>query len=174
MSLLSRLFGAGPTGREVPSSVREIATKLDGLPPERAQFLAAFAYVLARVAHADMQVDELEIAAMEQSIATLSELEPNEAALVVEIALSKADDLGGTDDYRVTREFRKLSLRAERVRLMRCLFAVAAADDSIGSAESSEIQAIGEELGFVRSEVNSLRLEWRDKLAELRKLPIEN
>jgi uncharacterized tellurite resistance protein B-like protein len=174
MSLLSRIFGASATGREVPSSVREIATKLDGIPPERAHFLAAFAYVLARVAHADMEVDEAEITAMEQGIATLSELEPDEAPLVVEIALSKADELGGTDNYRVTREFRKLSERAERVRLMRCLFAVAAADDSIGSAESSEIQAIGEELGFVRSEVNSLRLEWRDKLAELRRLPIEN
>jgi uncharacterized tellurite resistance protein B-like protein len=174
MSLLSRIFGAGATGREVPSSVREIATRLDGIPPERAHFLAAFAYVLARVAHADMQVDEVEIAAMEQGIATLSELDPDEAPLVIEIALSKAEELGGTDNYRVTREFRKLSERAERVRLMRCLFAVAAADDSIGSAESSEIQAIGEELGFVRSEVNSLRLEWRDKLAELRRLEIEN
>ena len=44
---------------------------------------------------------------------------------------------------------------------------VAAADDSITTAESSELHKIGEELGFMRSEVNALRLEWRDKLSEL-------
>ena len=56
---------------------------------------------------------------------------------------------------------------------MRCLLAVAAADDSITSPETREITSIGEELGFRRSEINALRLEWRDKLAELKKLRIE-
>jgi hypothetical protein len=56
---------------------------------------------------------------------------------------------------------------------MRCLFAIAAADGSIGAAEAQEIQGVGEELGFMRTEVNGLRFEWRDKLAELQKLPRE-
>ncbi|MFP6606432.1 MAG: hypothetical protein VCC19_07650, partial [Myxococcota bacterium] len=60
--------------------------------------------------------------------------------------------------------------KAERVRLMRCVLAVAAADDSITSIESREVLAIGEELGFTRPEINGLRLEYRDKLSELQKL----
>lgn len=174
MSLLSRFLGLKDTSdREEPSSMRTIVAQLDGLPPERAQFLAAFAYVLARVAQADMQVDELEVTAMERSIAALSGLSDEEAALVTELAIAQAGAQGETDDYLVTREFRKLSQRGDRLRLMRCLYAVAAADDSIVSAESREIRAIGEELGFMRSEVNGLRLEWRDKLAELQKLPLK-
>ena len=173
MSLLSRFLGLKDTSdREEPASMRTIAARLDGLPPERARFLSAFAYVLARVAQADMHVDPLEVTAMEGSVAALSGLSDEEAALVTELAIAQAGALGETDDYLVTREFRKLSQRGDRLRLMRCLYAVAAADDSIGSAESREIRVIGEQLGFMRSEVNGLRLEWRDKLAELRKLPL--
>jgi uncharacterized tellurite resistance protein B-like protein len=175
MSLLSRLLGRSDAAtRSEPASVRAIAARLDGLPPERARFLSAFAYVLARVARADRKVDPLEVTAMERAVAALSGFDDAEASLVIELALTQSKELGGTDNYLVTREFRKLSQRDDRLRLMRCLFATAAADDSIGSEESQEIQAIGEELGFVRAEVNGLRLEWRDKLTELRKLPSEN
>jgi uncharacterized tellurite resistance protein B-like protein len=175
MSLLSRLLGRSDSAaRSEPASVRAIAERLDGLPPERARFLSAFAYVLARVAHADRKVDPLEVTEMERGVAALSGFDDAEASLVIELALTQSEELGGTDNYLVTREFRKLSQRDDRLRLLRCLFATAAADDSIGSEESQEIQAIGEELGFTRAEVNGLRLEWRDKLSELQKLPSEN
>jgi tellurite resistance protein len=46
------------------------------------------------------------------------------------------------------------------------LYAVAAADGTIDTTESAEIVSIGEELGFTRLEANSLRTQYRDKLAE--------
>ena len=71
MSLFSRLLGLSGSRdeREEPESVRLIARELDGLPDERARFLAAYAYLLARVAHADMSVD----ASTEALKTTLSE-----------------------------------------------------------------------------------------------------
>jgi len=39
-------------------------------------------------------------------------------------------------------------------------------DGTISGAETSEIRAIAEELGFTRAEANSLRSSYRDKLAE--------
>jgi len=174
MSLLSRLLGpSDDNDRDAPVSLRAITARLEGLPPQRAHFLAAYAYLLARVAKADLHVDEVEVAAMERRVASLSDLAEEEASLVTRLALAQASEQGGTDNYLVTREFRKLSDRNDRLRLIRCLFAVAAADDSIEAAESREIYAIGEELGLVRSEVNGLRFEWRDKLAELQELPQE-
>ena len=159
--------------RDPTSSVQLIAAQLAGFEQGRARFLAAFAYILARVAHADMRIERAEIEEMEHSVRGLAELPEREAAVVVELAISRADEVGGTDDYLVTREFRKLTDRATRARLMRALLAVAAADDSIGSEESREIRSIGEELGFTRPEINGLRLEWRDKLAEFSKLENE-
>lgn len=169
MSLLSRFFGGpGPSG-QVPQAIQRIVTELESLDEDRARFLAAFAYVLARVAHADMQVDATEVAEMEQALVRVADLSESDARLVVQIAVHQAVDLGGSEDYLVTREFRKTTEKAERVQLMRALFAVAAADDTITSAESAEAAKIGEELGLTRPEINALRLEHRDKLAELRK-----
>ncbi len=174
MSLLSRFLGIGrDLGSDEPESLQRIGAELEGLEPERARYLAAFAYVLARVAHADLRVDASEVAAMEHTLAGLANLSEDEARLAVKIAIDRAVAVGGTDNYLVTREFRRMTEKPDRVRLMRCLLAVAAADDSITSAESAEIAAIGEELGFARSEINSLRLEYRDKLAELTKLKSE-
>ncbi len=173
MSLL-RFIGlsssAEANARGDTETVRRIAASLDALPPERARFLAAFAYVLARVAAADLRVDEAETVKMQEVAASLGELPESAAALVVEIAKSQARLLGGTENYVVTREFAKISTRDQRVNLVRCLFAVGAADGTISSPESAEIAAIAEELGFSRAEANGLRAEWRDRLSELQGL----
>jgi uncharacterized tellurite resistance protein B-like protein len=157
MSLL-RFLGVGGPDRESreaeTDTVRRIAGQLERLDAAQAKYLAAFAYVLARVAHADLDVDETEVAAMERSVAGLAEL-------------SQARLLGGTENYVVTREFHRVSSKPQRASLLECLFAVAAADGSISGSESSEIAAIGEELGFTRAEVNSLRSRYREHLAEL-------
>jgi uncharacterized tellurite resistance protein B-like protein len=173
MSLL-RFLGLGsatpraPDGPGDTASVRRIAAKLERLDPSRARHLAAFAYVLARVAAADLRIDDLESAEMESIVAAGGGLDADAAALVVEIAKSQARLLGGTENYVVTREFRRISSREDRLDLMRCLYAVAAADGTIAAAESSEIAAIGDELGFTRPELNALRAAHRDKLSELR------
>ncbi len=174
MSLLSRFFGGADAQSDVPESMQRIVVELEGFEEGHARFLAAFAYVLARVAHADMEVDATEVAEMERTLGHVTDLPEGEARLVVQLAVHQAVDIGASDDYLVTREFRKMTGKAERVRLMRCVLAVAAADDSITSVESREVAAIGEELGFTRSEINGLRLEYRDKLAELKKLDSES
>ena len=148
------------------ATVRRIAEKLERLEPEKAKFVAAFAYVLARIANADLEIDESETLEMQRCLRALSSLSESEAALAVEIAKSQSRLLGGTENYVVTREFRSISSRQQRGAMLQCLYAVAAADGTITTDESSEIVAIAEELGFTRMEANSLRSQYRDKLAE--------
>jgi uncharacterized tellurite resistance protein B-like protein len=171
VSLFARLFGKGESqaGGET-ETVRRIAARLERLAPERARHLAAFAYVLARVANADLRITETETEQMHALVREHAGLSDEEAALAVEIAKSQARLLGGTENYVVTREFRELSTREERVRLLECLYAVAAADGTIDGAESTEIAKIAEELGFLREEANALRAPWRDKLSALQGL----
>ena len=157
--------GSPESGRET-ATVRKIAARLERLDPEMARYLAAFAYVLARIAHADLSIDPEETAAMQEIVAKLADLAPEEAALAVEIAKSQARLLGGTENYVVTRQFRQISTREQRAKLLECLYAVAAADGSITGPESNEIVAIAEELGFTRPEANALRSAYREKLSE--------
>jgi uncharacterized tellurite resistance protein B-like protein len=169
MSLL-RFLGLGQTPETSATgdtaTVRRIAAELERLEPAKAKYLAAFAYVLARVAQADLEIDDAETVEMELSVRRLASLSKAEAALAVEIAKSQARLLGGTENYRVTREFRRISSREQRGELLQCLYAVAAADGTISNVESAEIGAIADELGFTRAEANALRSRYRDQLAE--------
>ena len=163
--------GLGKQARERgdTASVRRIAAQLERLEPETAKRLASFAYVLARVANADLKIDAAETAEMERSVRSLASLSESEAALAVQIAKTQTHVLGDTENYLVTREFRRISTREQRVQLLQCLYAVAAADGTISGDERAEISAIAEELGFTRDEANALRGEYRGKLSELRR-----
>jgi uncharacterized tellurite resistance protein B-like protein len=150
-------------------TIREISARLERLPPETARFLAGFAYVLARAANADLEIVDDELTSMRQIVRELAALSESEAELVVEIAKSHARLLGGTENYVVTREFRKHSTREQRGQLLACLYSVAVSDGIISGPESAEIAAIAEELGFTRAEGNALRARYRDQLSELQK-----
>jgi uncharacterized tellurite resistance protein B-like protein len=150
-------------------TVRRIAARLEGLAPEQRTFVAAFAYVLARVANADLKIEEVEARTMERVVSETSGLAAAESALVVEIAKSQARLAGGTEDYVVTREFRRVSTPEQRLALLDCLYAVAAADESVTTLESTEISKVADELGVTPLEVVSIRTRYRDKLAVLRK-----
>jgi len=171
MRALYRLLGIekdAPDDARDTATVRRIAAELDALPLPEARFLAAFAYVLARVARADLDVSKSETEQMIRLVRECSTLSEAQALLVVQMAKTQAIALGGTENYLVTRQFRDLSNRAQRVDLLRCLFAVAAADQSVSHVENTEITAIGIELGFGGEEIASIRAAYRDQLSVLK------
>jgi len=171
MSRLLRFLGLDAKGNNGDGSgVTAIAAELDALEPERARFFAAFACVLARVAGADLRIEPAEVEAMEGTLVNVAEIPSEEAALVVRIASAHMEKLGGSDNFLVTREFRALSDREQRIRLLHCLFAVAAADDIITGDESNEIMNIATELGLSHSEAIGVRTRFKDKLGEFRRL----
>ena len=151
--------------------MRRIAAELDALPPAEARFLAAFAFVLARVARADLEISGEETEQMLKLVREYSTLSEAQALLVVQMAKTQATALGGTENYLVTRQFKDMSNRAQRVDLLRCLFAVAAADQNISVVENTEITQIGEELGFSSTEIASVRAAYRDQLSVLKDMP---
>jgi uncharacterized tellurite resistance protein B-like protein len=170
MRSLARLLGlpAPPEESRDTETVRRIARELERLPPDEARRLAAFAYVLARVANTESGVSAAEVAAMERIVSEHGELSEPQAALVVQIAKARAIGFGGTEDYVVTRQFRELSTREQRIALLRCLFAVAGADESISDAENVHVGMIAHELGLTATELAALRGEVRSRLAVLK------
>ena len=148
-------------------SVRRIAEQLQALPIEQRRYMAGFAYVLARVAHADLEVSDVELGFMERAVVDVGHLSEAQAVLVVEMARNMNELYGATDDYVVTREFANLATPAQREDLLRTAFAVGAADHSITAPEVAELNEVGKELGFRADEVDALRDEFRDELAAI-------
>ncbi len=144
-------------------TVRRIVAELETLDPQRARFLAAFAYVLSRVAGADLHISELETAKMLDLIKRVGQLPEAQAILVVEIAKTQNRLFGGTEDFLVTREFARIASDRERRDLLDCLFAVSAADARISAEEEAQISQIAKELGFSHDEFVRIRLEHSGK-----------
>ena len=147
--------------------LRETLDALDHLEPDRARFLAAFAYLLGRVAHADQHVSAEETQAMDGLVRDQGALTQEQAMVVVQLAKTSNLLFGGSANYLVARQFAELATYDERLALMRCLFAVAATDDAISMTEEGEIHRIANELRIEQKDLIALRLSHRRHLPGL-------
>ncbi len=162
-NLIQALFGKKrDDGAGDTETVRKIVSELEAMEPRRARFVAAFAYILGRVAFADLQISQEESERMENLVSQEGKLPPEQALLVVEIAKAQNRIAGGTENFQVTREFNALANREERLDLLHCLYAVATADGTISAEEEAQIRQISDELGFSHSEHISIRSEYNE------------
>ena len=149
-------------------TVREIVKTLDRLEPQKAKYIASFAYLLSRVAHADLDISDEETQKMEKMVMEVGKLPEEQAIVVVQMAKSHTVLFGGTENYLVTREFREMTTLEERWDLIRCLFMVSAADQNISAVEDNEIIQISSELGLERHELAKVRAEFSHYLSVLK------
>jgi uncharacterized tellurite resistance protein B-like protein len=158
-----------PTDAAETDSVKLLSKQLDALPPARARYLAAFAYLLGRAAHASGSMNEDERAVMLQ-LADMGGLDPETSRLIVDMAATLAGEFGATEDYLVTREFKAISTMEERRRLLQCCFIVMAADDEIDATESWLANRLAEELDVERPDLNAIRDEFHEQLSSVREV----
>jgi uncharacterized tellurite resistance protein B-like protein len=185
MSFMRRLFGgsdapppapgASPSAAPAPSTpqgdtatVRRIVGQLEALPPDRARLLAGAAYVVSRAANADMTITADEVALMEQMLVERLGVSEAEAVIVVEIARQQAFMFGSTEDYLVTREFKRVSTPEQRLGVLRACFQVAAANDEISSPESAVLNQIASELDIEPADFDTVRSQHREQLSVVR------
>ncbi len=163
--------GSGGGDKSGPETVRKIVDALDQLEPERARYIASFAYILSRVAHADHEISADEVRATERIVRELGGLQEEEAILVVQMAKTQTLLFGSTENYLVTREFYKMATHEQKLQLLESLFAVSSADENISSAEDSEIRRIASEMNLTRSDFNQARAEYTRFLEVLKNAP---
>ena len=147
--------------------LRETLEALDHFEPDRARRLAAFAYLLGRVAHADHHVSPEETRAMEALVQEQGELSLDQAMVVVQLAKTSNLLFGGTANFLVARDFAELATYDEKLALTRCLFAVSAADQDISTAEEGEIHRIAKELRIDHPDLVALRVTYQRHLPGL-------
>ena len=180
MSIL-QFLGLGKESKDDPGkrstalgdteTVRRIIAALDKMEPERARFIAAFAYILCRVARADLRISSSETNAMEHIVMNHGRLPEEQAILVVQMAKTQSNLFGGTENFLVTREFDRIATREQKLELLDCLFAVAAAEQGISVMEDNEIRQIARELHLDHPDFIRARAPWADRLNVMKNLP---
>jgi uncharacterized tellurite resistance protein B-like protein len=175
---LRRFLGIGgdstPTSSRSSSAdtdtVRRIIGQLEQLDADERRYLAGFAYILARAAHADLEITAEESSLMEQIVSGIGGLSESQAVLVVEIAKHQSELYGGTEDFLVTREFASRATAEQKRKVVEACFAVVAADHQITADEYAEMTQIAGELDLTREELNVIRREYRDQLAAIQRM----
>src|SRR6476660_9452522 len=157
--------GAGDT-----ATVRRIVAKLEAMPPEKARFLAAAAYTLARAANADMDISDDETAAIESELQGHESIDEATAVLVTEMAKLQAKTVGATEDYVVTREFKALSDNDQRIVVLRASFAVVAANGTISAEETAVLNGIAEELDIDDASLNAIRADYHEQFSAVQQV----
>ncbi len=174
MKLLGLTDVASPDSSPVDDAdtdtIRRIVAELEEMDEDRARYLAAFAYVLGRVAHADTNFSDVETEKMQEIVHGLGHLTEAQTVLVVEIAKSQVKLFGSTENYLVVRRFKDMATPEQRVELLDCVFAVSAADDSITALEEGQAGQIAKELGLSHDDFVVARLTYRDHLETLKLL----
>jgi uncharacterized tellurite resistance protein B-like protein len=163
MSLLKLL---GWTEADPPSErlAATIQARLGTLNAKRAEFVAAFAGLLVRVAYVDRTVSEAEQAVLAPLLAANAGLPSAEAETVVEIVTHQAITLGGISYASLTRAFNAIATAPEKERLIDCLYAVATAEGSISIVEDDEVHAVARALLLSQSQLIAVRSRYKDQL----------
>ena len=146
----------------------EIEKALEAHGPERARYLACFAYILTRAAKADHHVSDDEARMMEGIVAERAGVDAEQAALIVRVA-RQAGHSRGTDDYLIAREFERVATRDEKLKLLDCLFAIAAVDSAIKTVEDNEVRRVASELKLEHADYIEVRKRHLGNLNVLRK-----
>ena len=154
-----------PAERGVLDTVVDL---LEHLEPARARHVAGLAYLLGRVASVDSDVSANESALMKQLVREEAGLSEQEAEAVVRLALDEGGRAGWTHNLVVTRDLAAATTLEERLGILRCLFAVSAADASVQVVEDNEIRRISRELRIEHGDFIRARIEVREHLAVLR------
>lgn len=172
MSLLKFLgLAAERTDLSTPhevESIRRISKQLEEMEPEKARYIAAFAYLLGRVAQADRNISPEEAGEMEQIVMEIGQIPHEQAVMIVEIAKRQNRLFGHVENFLVTREFNELATKEQKMRLLDCLFAVSSSDRTVSSIEDREIRQISSELQLSHREFIDVRSKYRNFLGFLK------
>jgi uncharacterized tellurite resistance protein B-like protein len=129
-----------------------------GLKPMHARYLSAYAAVLARIAYADREVTLDEAAVMRRILQHVDDVPASDAELIVAIAVGGARELGDEEGREAARTLGKVATRAQRLGLLRCLFAVAGAHRGVSADEATKIAEISRELALSADDLETCRV----------------
>ncbi|MEO8601784.1 MAG: TerB family tellurite resistance protein [bacterium] len=175
MSLRQLLSALGLTGGEsshvADSFLGRLQAALARLGAERLEYLAGFAGQLARVANVEGGISAEEAAAMAAQLSAAGKLEATDAMVVVDLLRHEFDGLRAVQTHELSRAINAQATADEKLALVDCLYAVAAADRLVSDVEEQEIRRIADSLLVPHRVQMEIRGRYRDRLEVLQSLP---
>lgn len=172
MGIWETFFGQAGTKNDFANKLHEqMATLIPDLTEKEQIHVACLAGLLARVTYVDLNIHQDEEKHMIASLLQWGDFEQEKAQAITQLALQHIKDLSGLENHLYCVPLSEDLSTSERFNIVTCLFALAAADGSVGNQESEEIRNINQGLLLEHKHYISARAQVIDKLAALNKNP---
>lgn len=130
---------------------------------------ACLSGLMARIAFADLKIEDTERSSIEKSLTQWMELSSEEAKSLTALCLEEVKDLAGVENHLYCLPIRESLPENERYQILVTLFHVAAADGNVENMESEEIRNIGKALLLEHKHFISARSTVLEFLGSLKK-----
>ena len=138
---------------------------LAGRPEDEVKRITAYAGLLGKVAYADLEVSAAEEARVRELLADELGLSAVDAEAVGGLLRAQRARLFLVEDYVYARLVNELCDREAKLALLRCLFAVAAADGAVTGEEDATIGNVARDLRLSQGDFIEARSTVRQSLA---------
>ena len=136
-----------PLSEVVSEGTSRMLNLLEKHDPNSANYLASFAFALARIAYADGRVRDSERAEMRRILHEVAKLEPPEVEFIMELSMMLKRTESGLDN-----RLENPALDEDRAEhFLDSLFAIARATGQVQSEELMEIESIASEFGITQA-----------------------
>ncbi len=155
-----------------PDFTSRLHKKVDSLfpnkSPEEILLATCIAGLMARVAYADMKIENSEKDSMKKALSHLSNLNKEEVDAITTLAIDEVKDLAGLENHLYCKPISENLSEMERFDIVKALFELAASDGGASNNEGEEIRYICTALLLEHKHFIAARAGVLDKLDSLK------
>lgn len=136
---------------------------------EEIKRITSFAGLLGKVAYADMDISPVEQQRIHKLLKSQLNLKDQDIEKIVALLSQHRAQLYSIEDFIYLRMVNSMLEKSEKLSLLRTLFTVAAADESVSGQEDAVLWSIAKGLRLSHREFVGVRAEFKDHLDVLKK-----
>ncbi len=169
---LKKLFGISSKGQKENADLGElfagIQDVLEGYTENDIKLITGFAGLLGKVAYADMEISDVEIDRIRSVLKKKLDLKPHQVEPIIKLLGEHKARLFSVEDYIYIRLLDAVFDHDEKIDLLRALFTVAAADESVSAEEDAALWTVAKGLKLSHRDFVKIRVEFKEHLDVLK------
>lgn len=162
---LGKLLGFGSTERTHRNHgalFEGLQTILAAYSDDEVMLIAGMAGLLGHVAYADHDISEAEISGMRRILGAQLDLDTGQVDAILEILMRHRVQLFTLENHLYARMINAVAGKERRKKLLRVLFALAAADRSISTQEDTAMRLVANALKLTHNDFVTIRSEFKE------------
>ncbi|MCP4602163.1 MAG: TerB family tellurite resistance protein [Proteobacteria bacterium] len=165
---IKKLLGINKTTQKEDEDLGKLFAGIQGLlkgyTDADTKLITGFAGLLGKVAYADMAISDVEKDRIRSVLSNKLKLKQSHVNAIVELLGEHSVRLFSIEDFIYIRLLNSVCDKAEKMDLIRALFNVAAADESVSAEEDASIWTAAKGLRLSHRDFISVRAEFKEHL----------